>query len=56
MIIYAICLVVGLLFTLVSAVAGHFFGGQDGQGCLSPFLGLLVRSLKTSLGRSVNPV
>jgi len=27
MIIYAICLVVGLLFTLISAVAGHFFGG-----------------------------
>ena len=30
MIIYAICLVVGLLFTLISAVAGHFFGGHDG--------------------------
>lgn len=29
MIIYAICLVVGLLFTLISAVAGHFFGGGD---------------------------
>lgn len=28
MIIYAICLVVGLLFTLISAVAGHFFGGD----------------------------
>ncbi len=28
--IYAICLVVGLLFTLISAVAGHFFGGHDG--------------------------
>lgn len=27
---YAICLVVGLLFTLISAVAGHFFGGHDG--------------------------
>ncbi len=27
MIIYAICLAVGLLFTLISAVAGHFFGG-----------------------------
>ncbi len=27
---YAICLVVGLMFTLVSAVAGHFFGGHDG--------------------------
>jgi membrane protein implicated in regulation of membrane protease activity len=30
MYIYAVCLVVGLLFTLVSAVAGHFFGGHDG--------------------------
>jgi membrane protein implicated in regulation of membrane protease activity len=28
MIIYAICLVVGLVFTLVSVVAGHFFGGH----------------------------
>ncbi len=32
MIIYAICLVVGLLFTLISALAGHFFGGGDGHG------------------------
>jgi membrane protein implicated in regulation of membrane protease activity len=30
MTIYAVCLVVGLLFTLISAVAGHFFGGHDG--------------------------
>jgi membrane protein implicated in regulation of membrane protease activity len=30
MIIYAICLVLGLLFTLISAVASHFFGGHDG--------------------------
>jgi len=30
MLIYAICLVVGLLFTLISAIAGHFFGGHDG--------------------------
>ncbi len=30
MIIYAICLVVGLLFTLISAIAGHLFGGHDG--------------------------
>ena len=29
--IYAICLVVGLMFTLVSVVAGHFFGGHDGH-------------------------
>ena len=29
MIIYAICLVVGLVFTLGSAIAGHFFGGHD---------------------------
>jgi membrane protein implicated in regulation of membrane protease activity len=30
MIFYAIFLVVGLVFTLFSAVAGHFFGGHDG--------------------------
>ena len=30
MIIYGICLIVGLLFTLFSAIAGHFFGGHDG--------------------------
>lgn len=29
MMIYAICLVVGLVFTLVSVLAGHFFGGHD---------------------------
>ena len=28
--IYGVCLVVGLLFTIFSAVAGHFFGGHDG--------------------------
>lgn len=31
MMIYAFCLVVGLVFTLVSVVAGHFFGGHDGH-------------------------
>jgi membrane protein implicated in regulation of membrane protease activity len=31
MIIYAICLAVGLVFTIFSAVAGHFFGGHDGH-------------------------
>lgn len=31
MIIYAICLVVGLLFTILSAIVGHFFGGHDGM-------------------------
>jgi membrane protein implicated in regulation of membrane protease activity len=30
MLIYYVCLVVGLLFTLISAIAGHFFGGHDG--------------------------
>lgn len=30
MIIYTICLTLGLLFTIVSAVAGHLFGGHDG--------------------------
>jgi membrane protein implicated in regulation of membrane protease activity len=32
MIVYAICLVVGLVFTFISAVAGHLFGGHDGGG------------------------
>jgi membrane protein implicated in regulation of membrane protease activity len=30
MIVYAICLVFGLIFTLFSAVFGHLFGGHDG--------------------------
>jgi membrane-bound ClpP family serine protease len=30
MIIYTACLALGLLFTIISAVAGHFFGGHDG--------------------------
>jgi hypothetical protein len=29
MIIYAICLAVGLIFTLFSAITSHFFGGHD---------------------------
>lgn len=29
MMIYLICLVVGLTFTLVSVLVGHFFGGHD---------------------------
>jgi len=29
MMIYAICLVVGLTFTIISVLAGHFFGGHD---------------------------
>jgi len=32
MIIYIACLALGLLFTMVSAVAGHFFGGHDHVG------------------------
>lgn len=32
MIIYTICLALGLVFTLISAIAGHFFGGHDGGG------------------------
>src|ERR1044071_5905907 len=31
MIIYAICLAVGLVFTIFSAIAGHFYGGHDGH-------------------------
>jgi membrane protein implicated in regulation of membrane protease activity len=30
MTIYTACLALGLLFTIISAVAGHFFGGHDG--------------------------
>src|SRR5947207_3355695 len=29
---YAICIGVGLLFTLISAIAGHLFGGHDAHG------------------------
>jgi membrane protein implicated in regulation of membrane protease activity len=32
MVIYTACLALGLLFTLISAFAGHFFGGHDGTG------------------------
>jgi hypothetical protein len=32
MIIYIACLALGLLFTIISAVASHFFGGHDGGG------------------------
>ncbi len=31
MLLYAACLVLGLIFTLFSAIAGHFFGGHDGH-------------------------
>lgn len=31
-IIYGICLALGLLFTIVSAIAGHLFGGGDHAG------------------------
>lgn len=31
MIVYTLCLVVGLVFTVVSAAAGHLFGGHDGD-------------------------
>jgi membrane protein implicated in regulation of membrane protease activity len=30
MIIYTACLALGLLFTIISAIAGHMFGGHDG--------------------------
>jgi membrane protein implicated in regulation of membrane protease activity len=32
MLIYIACLALGLLFTIISAVASHFFGGHDGGG------------------------
>jgi len=32
MIIYAICLVLGLMFTLISAFLGHLFGGHESVG------------------------
>lgn len=31
MIVYAICLVFGLIFTVFSVIAGHFFGGHGGD-------------------------
>ncbi len=36
MIVYTACLALGLLFTIISAVADHFFGGHDGGGALEP--------------------
>src|SRR5689334_11247331 len=32
MMIYTACLALGLLFTIITAVAGHFFGGDHGGG------------------------
>lgn len=32
MLLYTICLAVGLIFTLISAVAGHLFGGDSDAG------------------------
>ena len=32
MIVYTACLALGLLFTIISAIAGHFFSGHDGGG------------------------
>jgi len=32
MIIYTACLALGLLFTIISATAGHFFGGHEAGG------------------------
>src|SRR5580698_8159647 len=32
MIIYTACLALGLMFTIISAFMGHFFGGHDGTG------------------------
>src|SRR5256714_10577766 len=34
MIIYTACLALGVLFTLTSAIFGHFFGGHDGHSDL----------------------
>jgi membrane protein implicated in regulation of membrane protease activity len=31
MMIYGICLIAGLVFTLISVMAGHFLGGHDGH-------------------------
>src|SRR5512144_440320 len=30
MIVYIVCLTLGLVFTIISAIAGHFFGGDHG--------------------------
>ncbi|MCX6893621.1 MAG: NfeD family protein [Verrucomicrobiota bacterium] len=32
MMIYTACLALGLLFTIITATLGHFFGGHDGGG------------------------
>src|SRR5215467_9015392 len=32
MMIYVACLALGLLFTIISASMGHFFGGHDAAG------------------------
>jgi membrane protein implicated in regulation of membrane protease activity len=32
MIVYTACLALGLLFTIISATAGHFFGGHEAGG------------------------
>src|SRR5260370_2566955 len=32
MIVYTACLALGLLFTIISAAAGHFFGGHEAGG------------------------
>jgi len=32
MIVYTACLALGLIFTIISAIASHFFGGHDGGG------------------------
>jgi membrane protein implicated in regulation of membrane protease activity len=32
MIIYTACLALGLIFTIVSVISSHFFGGHDGGG------------------------
>lgn len=68
MIIYAICLVVGVMFTLGSAVAGHFLrgGGWDvgvggheeaapEQGRLLDRFNLRLCSFETSPCMGVNP-
>jgi hypothetical protein len=68
MIIYAIRLVVGVIFTLRSSVAGHFPRGRDGDvsagrhaeaapepGCWLEYCPGRIGSLETATSMSVNP-
>ena len=50
MIIYGICLVFGLMFTLASAFLGHLFGGHDSIGAGGHAAGLQHDQVGVVLG------